>query len=185
MAYTSTRQSAKSSAKYVYCMEQTKGYVPLNTSRLSRLQLRQTGVFLQLLLYIYLYRTRRRTARMARPANARTDTQTGGRTRRSTDGHAEAQTQTHGRRRRSTDADASARWCTDAKYSCVQCVGGKIVQTCPASGRTRKDLRDVLPYSAKFSRHIIFAFFADWSGTAKIRRREMRLTVKGVANKFP
>ena len=45
--------------------------------------------------YIYLYRTRRR---MARPANARTDTQTGGRTRRSTDrradGHAEARMQT-------------------------------------------------------------------------------------------
>ena len=98
MAYTSTRRSAKSSAKYVYCMEQTKGYVPLNTSRLSRLQLRQTGVFLQLLLYIYLYRTRRRTSRMARPANAQTDTQIGGRTRRRadkhTDGHAEARTQT-------------------------------------------------------------------------------------------
>ena len=47
MAYTSTRRSAKSSAKYVYCVGQTKGYVPLNTSRLSRLQLRQTGVFLQ------------------------------------------------------------------------------------------------------------------------------------------
>ena len=43
----------------------------------------------------------------------------------------------------------------------------------------------IIPYSAKFSRRIIFAFFADWSGTAKIRRREMRLTVKGVANKFP
>ena len=25
--------------------------------------------------------------------------------------------------------------------------------------------------SAKFSRRIIFAFFAEWSGTAKIRRR--------------
>ena len=25
-----------------------------------------------------------------------------------------------------------------------------------------------IPYSAKFSRHIIFAFFVDWSGTAKI-----------------
>ena len=81
--------------------------------------------------YIYLYRTRRRTARMARPANARTDTQMGGRTRRSTDADADARTQTqkHGRRRRSTDADTSARWRTDAKYSCVQCVGGKIVQT--------------------------------------------------------
>ena len=42
-----------------------------------------------------------------------------------------------------------------------------------------------VPYSAKLSRRIIFAFFADWSGTAKMRRREMRLTVKGVANKFP
>ena len=63
--------------------------------------------------YIYLYRTRRR---MARPANARTDTQTGGRTRRSTDGHADGRTdtQTHGRRRRSTDADADARMQTQA-----------------------------------------------------------------------
>ena len=116
--------------------------------------------------YIYLYRTRRRTAHMARPANARTDTQTGGRTRRSTDADADARTQTqtrthgcrrrstdadadartqkHGRRRRFTDADASARWRTDAKYSCVQCVGGKIIQTRPASGRTHKDLRGVL-----------------------------------------
>ena len=61
--------------------------------------------------YIYLYRTRRRTARMARPANARTDTQTGGRTRRSTDADADARTQTqkHGRRRRRTDADTEAR----------------------------------------------------------------------------
>ena len=61
--------------------------------------------------YIYLYRTRRRTACMARPANARTDTQTGGRTRRSMDGHADGRTDTqkHGRRRRSTDADADAR----------------------------------------------------------------------------
>ena len=119
-------------------------------------------------IYRYLYRTRRRTARMARPANARTDTQTGGWTRRSTDVDADArtrtqthgrrsadadadartQTQKHGRRRRrtqtQTDADASARWRTDAKYSCVQCVGGKIVLTCPASGRTHKDLRGVL-----------------------------------------
>ena len=104
--------------------------------------------------YIYLYPTRRRTARMARPANARTDTdgrtdtQKHGRTRRRVDGHAEARTQkqTHGHRRRSTDADAdaSARWRTDAKYLCVQCVGGKIVQTRPASGRTHKDLRGVL-----------------------------------------
>ena len=95
--------------------------------------------------YIYLYPTRRRTAR---PANTRTDTQTGGRTRRSTDRHADGRTDTqkHGRRRRrrSTDADASARWRTDAKYLCVQCVGGKIVQTRPASGRTHKDLRGVL-----------------------------------------
>ena len=73
-------------------------------------------------------------------AEAWTDTQTGGRTRRSTD--ADARTQTHGRRR--TDADTSALWRTDAKYSCVQCVGGKIVQTRPASGRTHKDLRGVL-----------------------------------------
>ena len=93
MAYTSTRRSAKSSAKYVYCMGQTKGYVPLNMSRLSRLQLRQTGVFLQLLLYIYLYRTCRRTPCMARPANAQTDTQIGGRTHRRADRHAEARTQ--------------------------------------------------------------------------------------------
>ena len=58
--------------------------------------------------YIYLYRTCRRTAPMARPANALTDTQTGGRTRRSTDGHAYGQTDTqkHGRRRRRTDAEA-------------------------------------------------------------------------------
>ena len=94
--------------------------------------------------------------------DGRTDTQEHGRTRRWADGHAEArtQTQTHGRRRRSmdadaeartqmrrcrsTDADASTRWRTDAKYSCVQCVGGKIVQTHPASGRTHKDLRGVL-----------------------------------------
>ena len=39
--------------------------------------------------------------------------------------------------------------------------------------------------STKFSRRIILAFFVDWSGTTKIRCREMRLTVKGVANKFP
>ena len=110
--------------------------------------------------YIYLYPTRRRTAR---PANARTDTQTGGRARRSRDRHADGRTDTqkhgrrrrarmdtqkHGRRRRSTDADASARWRTDAKYFCVQCVGGKIVQTRPASGRTHKDLRGVL-YNSK------------------------------------
>ena len=58
--------------------------------------------------YIYLYPTRRRTAR---PANARTDTQTGGRTRRSTDRHADGRTDTqkHGQTRRSTDADAEAR----------------------------------------------------------------------------
>ena len=166
MAYTSTRRSAKSSAKYVYCMGQTKGYIPLNTSRLSRLQLRQTGVFLQLLLYIYLYWTRRRTARMAQLANARTDTQTGGRTRRSTDGHADGQMDTQKHRCRRTDTDAEARtqtqthgrrhkrpMCTDAKYSCVQCVGGKIFQTCPASGRMCKDLRDVrtiphIPFSS-------------------------------------
>ena len=59
--------------------------------------------------YIYLYRTHRRTARMARPANARTDTQTGGRTRRSTDGHADGRTDTQKHGRRSTDADAEAR----------------------------------------------------------------------------
>ena len=99
MAYTSTRRSAKSSAKYIYCMGQTKGYVPLNTSRLSRLQLRQTGVFLQLLLYIYI---------CTEPADARPawpDLQTHGRTHRRADGHAEARTYTqtdtqkHGRRR--------------------------------------------------------------------------------------
>ena len=69
-----------------------------------------------------------------------TDTQKHGQTRRRADGHAEGQTH----RRRCTDADASARCCTDAKYSCMQCVGGKIVQTRPASRRMRKDLRDVL-----------------------------------------
>ena len=70
--------------------------------------------------YIYLYPTRRRTAR---PANARTDTQDGRTdtqkhrpTRRWADGHAEArmQTQKHGRTRRSTDADAEARTQTQA-----------------------------------------------------------------------
>ena len=70
--------------------------------------------------------------------DGRMDTQKHGRTRRRADGHAEARTQTH--RRRSTDADARARWRMDAKYSCVQCVGGKIVQTQDASGRTHKDL---------------------------------------------
>ena len=82
--------------------------------------------------------------------DGRTGTQKHGRTHRRADGHrstdadadARTQTQKHGRRR--TDADASARWCTDAKYSCVQCVGEKIIQTRPASGRTRKNLRDVL-----------------------------------------
>ena len=89
--------------------------------------------------------THGRTHRRAdRHAEAWTDTQTGGRTRRSTDADARTQTQKHGRRRRRTDADASARWRTDAKYSCVQCVGGKIVQTQDASGRTHKDLRGVL-----------------------------------------
>ena len=34
-----------------------------------------------------------------------------------------------------------------------------------------------IQYSAKFSRRIIFAFFADWSGTARIRRRENFLSV--------
>ena len=29
-----------------------------------------------------------------------------------------------------------------------------------------------VPYSAKFLRRIIFAFFAEWSGSVKIRRRE-------------
>ena len=38
-------------------------------------------------------------------------------------------------------------------------------------------------YGAKFSRRIIFAFFADWSGTTKIRRRE-KVYVKGMANKI-
>ena len=68
-------------------------------------------------------------------------TQTGGRTRRSTDADADArtQTQTHGRRR--TDADASARWRTDATYSCVQCVGGKIVLVRSSRRRTRLDER--------------------------------------------
>ena len=90
--------------------------------------------------YIYLYRT----------ADAWPDLQTHGRTHRRADGHAEARTdmQKHGHRCRHTDADAearpqkhgrtdadaSARWRTDAKYSCVQCMGGKIVQTRPASG---------------------------------------------------
>ena len=61
--------------------------------------------------YVYLYRTRRRTARIARPANARTNTD--GRTdtqkhgRRCTDADAESQTQKHGCRL--TDADADAR----------------------------------------------------------------------------
>ena len=80
------------------------------------------------------------------PADARPawpDLQTHGRTHRRA-GHAEARMDTQKCRRRRTDANTSARWCTDAKYSCVQCVGGKIFQTCPASGRTRKDLRDVL-----------------------------------------
>ena len=76
--------------------------------------------------------------------DGRTDTQKHGRTRRRADGHAEVRMQTQKHRRRRTDADASARWRTDAKYSCVQCVGGKIVQTRPASGRTHKDLRGVL-----------------------------------------
>ena len=66
-------------------------------------------------------------------------TQTGGWTRRSrhrsTD--ADARTQKHGHGRRRTDADASARWRTNAKYSCVQCVGGKIVQTQDAQGPSR------------------------------------------------
>ena len=78
----------------------------------------------------------------ARPAwpdlqtHGRTDTQKHGRTRRRADGHAEAwtQTHTHGRRRKRPDA----------KYLCVQCAGGKIVQTQDASGRTHKDLRGVL-----------------------------------------
>ena len=87
MAYTSTRRSVKSSVKYVYCMGQTKGYVPLNTSRLSRLQLRQTGV------YIYIFVP---------------DPQTHGPTCKRTDGHTDGRTNTqkHGRTRRSTDADA-------------------------------------------------------------------------------
>ena len=107
---------------------------------------------------------REKTGEKPKIANARTDTQTGGRTRRSTDGHTDGRTDTqkhgrthrradghaeartqmqkHGRRR--TDTDASARWRTDAKYSCMQCVGGKIVQTRPASGQTHKDLRGVL-----------------------------------------
>ena len=64
----------------------------------------------------YLYRTRRCMARMSRLANARTDTQTGGRTRRSTDGHADGwtDTQKHRCRRRSTDAVADARTQTQA-----------------------------------------------------------------------
>ena len=68
--------------------------------------------------------------------DGRTDTQKHGQTRRWADGHAEArtQTQTHGCRRKRPNV----------KYSCVQCVGGKIVQTQDASGRTRKDLQDVL-----------------------------------------
>ena len=41
----------------------------------------------------------------------------------------------------------------------------------------------VIPYSAKFSRRIIFAFFADWSGTTKIRRREKGVS-KSVANRI-
>ena len=66
--------------------------------------------------YIYLYPTRRRTAR---PANARTDTQTGGRTRRSTDRHADGRTDTqkHGRRRRGADGHARGRRSTDADAS--------------------------------------------------------------------
>ena len=84
--------------------------------------------------------------RMEGYAEGQTDMQAHGWTRGRTDRHAGARTdmQVHERRRRRTDADASARWCTDVKYACVQCVGGKIVQTRPASGRTYRDLRDAL-----------------------------------------
>ena len=79
---------------------------------------------------IYLYRTAEaqpawpdlqthgRTHRRADGhSEAQTDTQTGGRTRRSTDADAQMQTQKHGRRRRRMDADTSTRWRTDADAS--------------------------------------------------------------------
>ena len=90
--------------------------------------------------YIYLYRTRRRTARMARPANARTDTQTGGRTRRSTDGHADGRkdTQKHGRRRRRRSTDADARTQTQAPD------GARTLNICACSAWVEKSSRRIL-----------------------------------------
>ena len=137
-----TRRSAKISAKYVYCMGQTKGYVPLNTSRLTIATSSDWHFPATTAIYIYIFVPDPQMHGPHGPTCKCTDGHTYGRA----DGHAEARTQIHGHRRRSTDADAdaSARWCTDAKYLCVQCVGGKIVQTRPVSGRTRKDLQGVL-----------------------------------------
>ena len=39
-------------------------------------------------------------------------------------------------------------------------------------------MKHLLPYSGKFLRGIIFAFFVDWSGTAKIRLCKFFLFVK-------
>ena len=99
MVYTSTRRSAKSSAKYVYCVPDPQMHGPHGPT------CKHTDGH----------------------TDGRMDTQKHGRTHRSTDGHTDGRTDTqkHGRRLRRTDADASARWCMDAKYSCVQCVGGK------------------------------------------------------------
>ena len=118
--------------------------------------------------YIYLYPTRRR---MARPANTRTDTQTGGRTRRSTDGHADGRTdmQKHGRRRRrrSTDADADALTQTQAPD------GARTLNICACSAwvekssrrRTRLDER-----TRTFEVYYIYSFSSIFTAVERIPR---------------
>ena len=106
--------------------------------------------------YIYLYWTRRRTAPMARPANARTDTQTGGRTHRSTDGHTNGRTDTqkHERRRRSTDADAEA-WMQTQKHGRRRADADARTQTqAPDSARTL-NIRACSAWVEKSSRRVL------------------------------
>ena len=51
-------------------------------------------------------------------------------------------------------------------------VGPVTVTVIPLPGSAESECDREIPYSAKISRRTIFAFFADWSGTVKIRHCE-------------
>ena len=54
---------------------------------------------------------------------------------------------------------------------CIAIPRMRICALCPNCMRMRPATWPRIPYSAKFSSRIIFAFFAEWSGTTKIRLR--------------